>query len=165
MPWRSVIWAVGFLATVGAISAEGGEPLTYIGDGALAIFAIEHCGEIGARQAALRAVDRANAAMTELNAAREAEGEPAFRWGLGLHAGRLGYGGIGVPERQSWSVIGPVVNEAARIESLTKALGEPVLASAAFVRGLSPDWRACGRHALKGVAEPLEVFAPPGTPA
>jgi len=150
-------------ATVGAVAAEGGEPLTYIGDGALAIFSIEALGEAGAREAALRAADRAFAQMSSLNAARAAEGESALRWGLGLHAGRLGYGGIGVPERQSWSVIGPVVNEAARIESLTKAVGEPVLASAAFARGLDPAWRSCGFHDLKGVAAPLEVFAPPKT--
>lgn len=148
-------------ATVGAVAAEGGEPLTYIGDGALAIFSVESFGAKGARLAAIRAAERAHVAMAELNEEREAEGEATFRWGLGLHAGRLGYGGIGVPERQSWSVIGPVVNEAARIEALTKAVGEPVLASAAFVEGLSPAWRSCGRHALKGVAEPMEVFAPP----
>lgn len=151
-----------FDATVGAVVEEGGEPLTYIGDGALAIFPVEVMGQAGARQAAIRAKDRALDMMSELNAARRAEGEPAFRWGLGLHAGRLGYGGIGVPERQSWSVIGPVVNEAARIEALTKEVGEPVLASAAFVSGLgAKGWRSCGRHALKGVADPLEVFAPP----
>ncbi len=150
-------------ATVGAVAAEGGEPLTYIGDGALAIFSIDGFGAEGARQAAIRAAERAHDAMEALNAARRAEDEPALRWGLGLHAGRLGYGGIGVPERQSWSVIGPVVNEAARIESMTKELGEPVLASAAFAEGLSPAWKSCGRHALKGVAEPMEMFAPSGS--
>ncbi len=152
-------------ATVGAVAAEGGEPLTYIGDGALAIFSVEEFGAAGARSAAIRAANLAFAQMAELNAAREAEGEPAFRWGLGLHAGRLGYGGIGVPERQSWSVIGPVVNEAARIESLTKEVGEPVLASSAFAQGLNPAWRSCGFHALKGVATPMEVFARPASGA
>jgi adenylate cyclase len=152
-------------ATVGAVAAEGGEPLTYIGDGALAIFAVEKFGAAGARRAAIRAADRAFAQMAKLNAAREAEGEPAFRWGLGLHAGRLGYGGIGVPERQSWSVIGPVVNEAARIESLTKEVGEPVLASAALTEGLNPAWRSCGFHALKGVSALMEVFTRPAAGA
>ena len=71
------------------------------------------------------------------------------------------YGNIGVPDRQSWSVIGPVVNETARLESMTKTLGEPVVASAAFARPLRPEWRLLGAHTLKGVTEPLEVFAPP----
>ncbi len=147
-------------ATMGAVIEQGGEPLTYIGDGALAIFPVEKLGDVGARRAALKAAEGATAAMAKLNAEREADGEPAFRWGLGLHAGRLGYGGIGVPERQSWSVIGPVVNEAARIESLTKEVGEPVLASAAFAKGAPGEWRSCGQHAMKGVAEAMEVFAP-----
>jgi adenylate cyclase len=57
-------------------------------------------------------------------------------------------------------VIGPAVNHASRLQGLTKELGEPVLASAAFAAASGRDLRPLGSHALRGVAEPVEVFAP-----
>lgn len=152
-----------FDCTAGAVEAEDGEPLTFIGDAVLAIFPIERMGEAGARRAAIRAADRATAALDELNVRRVAQGRAALRCGLALHAGVLEYGNIGSPSRHSWSVIGPVVNETARLEDVTKTLGEPVIASRAFVdglpRGVAP-WRSMGALDLPSVPEAFEVFAP-----
>ena len=39
-------------------------------------------------------------------------------------------------------------------------LGEPIVISAAFARASGRDLRPLGRHALKGVAEPQDVFVP-----
>jgi class 3 adenylate cyclase len=61
-------------------------------------------------------------------------------------------------------VIGPVVNETARLEGITKLTGEPVVASRAFIEGLeagAADWRAMGAFLLEGVPQAFEVFAPP----
>jgi adenylate cyclase len=55
--------------------------------------------------------------------------------------------------------IGPAVNEAARLEELTKRLGEPVVASAAFALqcGLGA-WRLLGNHDLCGLGCCQEIF-------
>jgi adenylate cyclase len=149
-----------FDATAAMVEAEGGEVVTFIGDAALAIFPFDTLGETGARMAALAAARRAAEALEAVNGERTADGRRALRAGIALHAGRLGYGNIGVPSRQSWSVVGPVVNETARLEGLTKLLGEPVVASGRFTAGDSGRWRPLGAHTLRGVPEPMDVFAP-----
>ncbi|MEE8273513.1 MAG: adenylate/guanylate cyclase domain-containing protein, partial [Alphaproteobacteria bacterium] len=58
------------------------------------------------------------------------------------------------------SVIGPTVNEVARLEALTKKLDHPVLATESFARNVAGKWVRLGRHKLRGVGEPIEVFAP-----
>jgi len=58
--------------------------------------------------------------------------------------------------------VGPAVNEVARIEALCEPLGRAVLVSAEFVgAALDGDSRleSLGRHALRGVREPKEIFA------
>ncbi len=74
--------------------------------------------------------------------------------------GEVLFGNIGVPERVSYSVIGPTVNEVARLEALTKKLGHPVLATESFARNVADKWVRLGRHKLRGVGEPIEVCAP-----
>ncbi len=150
-----------FECTIGAVVEAGGEPLTFMGDGAMAVFPIAGLGAEGARRAAVTAANRAGANLARLNAERAASGDAAIGWGIGLHAGEVDYGNIGIASRHSWSALGPVVNEAARLEGLTKTLGEPILASADFAGGLDPPWRALGGHSLRGVEAQVEVFAPP----
>ncbi|MHA1530285.1 MAG: adenylate/guanylate cyclase domain-containing protein [Alphaproteobacteria bacterium] len=150
-----------FACTIGAVVEAGGEPLSFMGDGAMAVFPIATLGAAGARRAAITAAARAGVNLTALNAERAAAGDAPIGWGIGLHAGEVDYGNIGVPSRHSWSVLGPVVNEAARLEGLTRTLGEPVLASAEFAGALDPPWRPLGGHALRGVEAKVEVFAPP----
>jgi adenylate cyclase len=69
------------------------------------------------------------------------------------------YGNIGTPSRIEYSVVGRAVNEAARMEGLTKVLQRAVLASGEFAHQLPGSWESLGRHQLPGVGEPIEVFA------
>jgi class 3 adenylate cyclase len=62
----------------------------------------------------------------------------------------------GDPEQQYF----PAVNLVSRLEGLAKELGRPLLYSAAFAVALDVPLASLGRFALKGVAEPEEVFAP-----
>ena len=57
-------------------------------------------------------------------------------------------------------VIGPAVNEVARLEALTKTLDKPLLVSDAFARHLDRAWEPLGHHNLRGVGAPMEVLAP-----
>ena len=70
------------------------------------------------------------------------------------------YGNIGVPERLQFTVTGPVVNEVARLEALTKSLGRTILASRAFADLAPGAWHSLGRPDQPGVPEPLEVLSP-----
>ena len=86
---------------------------------------------------------------------------PALDFGVGLHVGDVMYGNIGVPERLQFTVVGPVANEVARLQGLTKSLDRRVLVSGAFAQSLPLEWASMGAHELQGVSAPLEVFAPP----
>ncbi len=152
-----------FECTAGAVLAAGGEVLLFIGDAVLAIFRIGD-GEASGRRAceqAVAAARDAEARLAEVNRERQANGHEPLAFGLGLHVGDVMYGNIGVPERLEFSVIGPAANHAARLEGLTKTLGPAVLVSGEFSRHLALDWDSLGRHELRGVEEPVEVFALP----
>jgi len=150
-----------FAATAGAVLEHGGEVLRFIGDASLAVFPT--AGE-SARTVCERAVDAARAARLRVqasNAARLGAGLPAFACGVGLHLGRVYYGNIGTPERLEFSVIGVAANKAARIEALCKDTGQDVVLSATMAAELGAPCRSLGKFALRGVAEPEEVFALP----
>ena len=119
-----------FDVVVGAIYAEGGEVLKYIGDAVLAIFPVHNfAGAAEACEAALAAAAASSERLKALNAAREERGEAPFRHGVGLHRGEVQYGNIGSKERLDFTVIGREVNIASRIEGMCKRLNEPVRAA------------------------------------
>ena len=147
-----------------AVLDAGGEVLRFIGDAALAIFPIT--GDIGlatpeaTRQAAAAAKD-AIQRMDAVNKERRTAGQDDIGFGIGLHLGNVTYGNIGAPSRLEFTVIGAAANEAARIESLTKILGEPVLMSDKFNECYTGKLRSVGTHDLKGVTQSHEVFTFP----
>src|SRR5262249_7600677 len=75
-----------FEIMAGAVMAEGGEVLKFIGDGMLAIFEIGGDTEVAqACRAALRAARHAVAATEKCNTERIAAGKPVIRFGVALH--------------------------------------------------------------------------------
>ena len=156
-----------FDATGGAVQDAGGEILSFIGDGMLAIFQ-RTANEKDLSQAARRADEAARdacARMDKLNAQRTKSRLPVLGYGLGLHVGTVMYGNVGVPERLTFSIFGAAVNEVARLESLTKQLGEPILVSEAFACCIGRPYRALGTYDLHGVQEALSVLALDTDPA
>ncbi len=145
-------------AVVGAITAQGGEVLKFIGDGILAMFPFP-----GA-PACVRALDAAEAALVavgEVSARRAAAGRPRTGIHLALHVGEVLYGNIGSRERLDFTVVGPAVNELARIEAMCRTLDQPLVASSAFASLSLPARRrlvSLGRYALRGVRRPQELF-------
>ncbi|WP_445682663.1 adenylate/guanylate cyclase domain-containing protein [Radicibacter daui] len=148
-----------FECTAGAVLAEGGEVLRFIGDAVLAIFP-QVSAEEGARRAR-RAMQEALRRLEEWNQRRLEHGKLPIGIGIGLHCGEVMFGNIGVPERLEFSVIGHAANTASRLESLTKELGEPVIVSANFAALLPNEhWRFLGDHALRGTSGAVGLFAP-----
>ena len=59
----------------------------------------------------------------------------------------------------NFTVIGPSVNEASRIEPLTKTMGRTILMTADFAKlSRDPAIQSLGFHVLRGVREPREIF-------
>lgn len=140
-----------FDCTAGAVVAAGGDVLKFVGDAVLAIFP---CGddEAAARRSALGAARDALARLHDKSGGR-------LRCGVGLHVGDVFFGNIGAGPRLDFTVIGAAVNTASRVESATKGLGVDLLMTADFAApGLDVPVVSKGLHALKGVAQPVELF-------
>jgi len=71
------------------------------------------------------------------------------------------YGNIGSRTRLDFTVIGPTVNMASRLEGLTKQLGREVLLSKTFAELVESDFHLehVGEHLVRGFSEPVELFA------
>lgn len=81
---------------------------------------------------------------------------------IGLHVGEVTMGTMG---KGITTALGDAVNVAFRIESLTRVVDCPVLASRAFLSDWAQgegDFEPRGFHAVKGLDAPIEVFAPRG---
>jgi adenylate cyclase len=143
---------------VSAIHSEGGDVLKLIGDGILAIFAAPDRARACA--AALTAATVARDEVAALNLRRARDGLPVTDMYLGLHVGEVFYGNIGSTERLDFTVVGPAVNEASRIAAMCRSVEQPVLVSEAFanVEGMRDRLVSVSRYALRGVAQPQELF-------
>jgi len=150
-----------FSTVVDAIHGQSGEVLKFIGDAVLAIFPVERFGRPDAAcEAALAAARDAGARLAGMNAGRIARGDAAMAHGIALHLGTVQFGNIGTLQRLDFTVVGAEVNLTSRIGGLCGLLGEEILMSEAVSRLIDAPVRSLGTHALKGIAEPVEVFAP-----
>ena len=143
---------------VSAVHAQGGDVLKLIGDGILAIFT--GADRASACAAALAAATAARNEVAALNARRARDGVPVSDMYLGLHVGEVFYGNVGSIERLDFTVLGPAVNEVSRIAAMCRSAEQPVLVSEAFanVEGMRRRLVSVGRYALRGVAQPQELF-------
>lgn len=144
---------------VETIEQHHGEVLKFIGDGILAVFRDEDPAADCAR--ALAAAEAAQAAIGSLNAARSRRSLRTTRAGVALHRGELLYGNFGSARRLDFTVFGPVVNEASRMQALCRSLDQRVIVSAAFAAAAGCHGERLvrlGRYALKGVGRAQELF-------
>lgn len=141
-----------------AVHEQGGEVLKFLGDGLLAIFTQEGSSKA---EAALKAAIEAQKAVRAVNAGLSSAGEPFMPLDTALHLGEVSYGNIGADGRLDFTVIGPAVNEAARIEAACGKLGHALLVSEVFanaLRGDISDLTDLGEHELRGVATTRRLY-------
>jgi adenylate cyclase len=157
-----------FEGLVEPIMAQGGEVLKFIGDGLLAIFPVDDDrSDMAACRAALSAARQAIAYMAAL-AETDAAAMPVD---IALHLGDVLYGNVGGAARLDFTVIGPAVNMAARMEQKCQELDSALILSgevAACLTQLTPSLpmdgfpalplRSLGYHALRGMAGARELF-------
>jgi adenylate cyclase len=137
--------------------AEGGEILKFIGDSILAVFPVVTDEASAARRAvqaaaaSIEAFARASPALTH-----------GLKVGVSVNLGEVMYGNIGARERLDFTVIGPAVNEAARMEALCKPLQVPLVLSETVARHLEQGERhGLGSHPLRGVSGERALFTLP----
>jgi adenylate cyclase len=145
-----------FQVVASAVQMHGGTVLKFIGDGVLAVFSTDGEPDQAAARAAVAAARRIVAAL----AAHKIDGQP-IRAGIALHVGTVLYGNVGSSDRLDFTVIGPAVNLAFRLEALTKQLGHPVLASHAFAEAAAEPLASLGPHPIRGFRGLEEVFRLP----
>jgi adenylate cyclase len=124
----------------------------YVGDALMAVFGVP----VPLPDAANRAVACA-AAMQRRLARLQAQGQtPITGMRIGINTGEAIVGNIGSDKRMDFTVIGDVVNVAARLQELAKELEADTLMSAATQRELTAKFKLAQEEAviLRGRQEP-----------
>ncbi len=135
--------------------------LKFMGDGMLAAFAVVLDDRAEVCATALAAAEEILARIDALNIDRRNAGQRVTSLDISLHIGRVLYGNVGSDTRLDFTVIGPAVNEASRIEALCQPLGQALLVSQAFAEAATASRNrlvSLGRHRLRGVREETELF-------
>ncbi len=127
----------------------------FLGDGFMALFGAPVAHEDHARRALLAAV---GIQQRLRDPAGEASVLSDIRVRVGVHTGTVVVGTIGDNLRMDYTAVGNTTNLAARLQSLA----EPgtIRISEATHRATLPyfEFAALGKHTLKGIAEPVEVY-------
>lgn len=145
-----------------AIASEGGIVNQIIGDGLMAIFG----APISHNDHAARAV-RAAQQMLELielfSQQQLAAQRVPIRIGIGIASGQVIAGFTGTTRRATYTCVGDTVNLAARLESQTKVLGDPLLLDEQTRRGLDASIAVVekGEIEIRGKANRVRVYALP----
>jgi adenylate cyclase len=150
-----------FETLTASLRLRGGQVLKFLGDGMLATFPFTDATRDETCRCALDAAAEAMGAIDRLNTERWKADTPIAAVDLALHLGEVLYGNIGAVDRLDFTVIGPAVNEVARIEALCEPLGYKVLVSAELAAAAvdSDRLKPLGRHTLRGVREAREIYA------
>jgi len=156
-----------FEAQTAAIMSEEGNLEHFLGDQFLSYW--------GAPRPQADAADRAESAamklilaMENLRATLPPEVQKLFGYGVALHSGRVLVGNKGSALRLDYGLVGDAVNEAARVEALTKYYGVRMLVTRDTLSqfGSQGVRRLVDRVIVKGKSAPVELFecANPCTP-
>ncbi len=108
------------------IFACGGTVDKYIGDAIVAVFGVPSASSKDAANA-LACAERMLDALESWNDDRERVAEERLAMGIGVHYGTAVIGDVGSEYSMSFTVIGDTVNTAARLQTLTRTLGTPLV--------------------------------------
>jgi len=137
------------------INAHHGIIDKYIGDNIMALFPASADSAVQASLALLKRLE-------EYNAGRKRAGYRPISIGIGVNTGILMLGMIGHQKRMEGTVISDAVNIAARLETLTKEYGVPLLISEHTLYGLADpgrfDVRYLGRVRVRGKTRAESIY-------
>jgi class 3 adenylate cyclase len=149
-----------FEATCTAVIHHGGHIANFLGDGIMAIFGAPENNPWQSLDAVIAALAMRKA-VGKYNEQLARESLPTLDVRIGVHKGTVVAGVVGSPENVEYTVIGDVVNTAARIENLTRKHAVDILISAAVRPALDGRFqlRQLPSEYVKGKAEPIITFA------
>jgi adenylate cyclase len=153
------------------IFACGGTIEKYIGDAILAVFGVPVPTDRDAGNALTSAL-KMLAVLDDWNADRAAGGERPLGLGIGVNYGPAVIADVGSERSMSFAVLGDTVNTASRLQTLTRKLDTPLLASGAAVeaagRGANGDLahilgrlEDAGEQVLRGRSGAVRVWLDP----
>jgi len=120
-----------------AVLDNGGTLVAYLGDGVMSVFGAPIEGPDHADRALAAAQEITGRRLDSFNDWVEKQGlRRRFELGVGLNAGPVMSGNVGSERRLEYAAIGDTTNTAARVESLTKELGVPLLMTQSVVDAL-----------------------------
>jgi len=168
-PGETLNWLNEYLGAIASVVLEhGGMVDKYIGDAVMAVFGVpipstEDAGRLKDAQNAVSAAIDIAKKLTELNQSWMQRGLPPTVTGIGINTGVVIAGSLGSKERLEYSVIGDVVNVAARLESLNKEVdgGEHhILISEQTLECLQNKFitEFAGSYALKGRTSETSIY-------
>jgi adenylate cyclase len=148
-----------FEVETNAVMAEDGALEHFLGDQFLTYWGAPIPQPEGTNQA-LRAAMELIKGMESVKAVQSPEVKALFGYGVALHTGSVLFGNKGSAKRLDFGLVGDTVNEAARIEALTKYYGVTLLISReAFVQVKDPGLhRLLDRVIVKGKSTPVELL-------
>ena len=131
----------------------------YQGDAIMAVWGAPFAVEQHAREACLAALEQMEQTVGLQRELKERFGvEIQVR--MGINSGRVKAGNMGSHERMQYTVIGDVVNQAARFEPLNKQYGTGILMgeSTYILAGHDVEARLVDRIVVKGKTESVDVY-------
>lgn len=132
----------------------------YIGDAMMAFWG----APLAEPQHAAKAVSAAfemQQAVAALGPEFERRGWPLLRIGIGINSGIAHVGNMGSQYRMAYTAIGDAVNLAARLESLTRVFGSPIIVGESTRRAFpAPAYRELGLVHVKGKQALTRIFEP-----
>ncbi|MGO9421383.1 adenylate/guanylate cyclase domain-containing protein [Roseiarcus sp.] len=150
------------------IFACGGTVDKYIGDAIVAVFGVPSASSKDAANA-LACAEKMIEALERWNDERERAAADRLAMGIGIHYGPAVLGDVGSEYSMSFTVIGDTVNTAARLQTLTRTLGTPLVVGDTLVSAVKtscPDIASeitaqledQGEHSLRGRAGPVRIW-------
>lgn len=118
-----------FEAACKAVTHHGGHIANFLGDGIMAIFGAPENNPWQSLDAVIAALSMRKA-IQRYNEDLARQSLPTLDVRIGIHKGTVVAGVVGSTENLEYTVIGDVVNTAARIENLTRKHGVDILISA-----------------------------------
>ncbi len=147
-----------FEVETAAVMAEEGNLEHFLGDQFLSYWGAPQA-QPDAADRALRAAHKLIEAMETLRSKMSPEVNQLFGYGVALHSGPVLFGNKGSAQRLDYGLVGDTVNEAARVEALTKYYGVKLIITGETHRQLTKPGtsRLLDRVIVKGKSVPVEL--------